>query len=243
MLLQIVYVSLVMIQISAPQLVIETKNEHLRTIDEGLRRHNIAIKQPELLRALKNPDAEVRYLAALKLGELRATDAVPKLLDALNAEKVEVTKVNIGLALAELGSDDGFTALEEGCKNSNWGAQARLQAAEYLDDLRPDRNLCLNSILDLAETAPAGYRIQALSMLPKLQGISPSDRQRAFDIVIKSLSASEPAVRIAASGAAVEIGNEAAIPALQKAIAEEPEKDIRSQIEHDLARLRAKHNL
>lgn len=242
MLLQIVCASLLIIQTFASQQISDNKNEHLPTLNEKLRSHNIGVKQPELLRALKNPDAEVRYLSALKLGELGAKDAVPNLEEALNAEKVDLTKVNIGLALAELGDEAGVTALGEGCQNSNWGAQARLQAVDYLLDLNRDTNICLNAILYLAENAPTGYRIQALSMMAKLHEVSPSDSQRIFEIVLEGLNEPTPALRMAASGAAAEMGNDAAVPALEKAIANEQEKEVRWQLERDLSKLKAKRN-
>jgi HEAT repeats len=227
---------------SAAQITTEANNGPLPTIGESLRRHNVGLTQPDLIRALKSSDAEVRYLAALKLAENKATDALPEMLEALASEKVDLTKVNIALALGALGNDAGVIALQDGCHDRNWGAEARTEAAEYLSNLRPESTVCLNALMELAETAPTGYRIQALSIMPKLHDLNVEDSQKALEAVLNNLQASQPSMRIAASQAAVELGNLAAIPKLEKALAREQEEPVCSQIERDLTALREKRD-
>lgn len=227
---------------SAAQTTTEGNNGLLPTIGESLKRHNVGLKQPNLIRALKSPDAEVRYLAAQKLAENKATDAIPEMLEALTSEKVDLTKVNIALALGALGNDAGVIALQDGCHDRNWGAEARTEAAEYLSNLRPESNVCLNTLLELVGTAPTGYRIQALSILPKLHHLNMEDSQKTLAAVLNNLQASQPSIRIAASQAAVDLSNLAAIPELEKALAREQEGPVRSQIERELTALREKRD-
>ena len=169
-------------------------------------------------------------------------DALPQMLEALASEKLDLTKVNMALALAVLGNDAGMDALQSGCQDRNWGAQARVEAAEYLTNLQPDSTVCLNALLELAETAPTGYRIQAFSILAKLHDLSAEDSQRVFTAVMSSLQAAQPSLRIAASQAAKELGNIAAIPELEKALTKEQEDPVRFQMERDLAGLRGKRD-
>src|ERR1700757_1227436 len=78
------------------------------TFGELLRRHNIELTQSALIAALKNPDPDVRDLAAQKLAEDGATEATPAIIQALAAERVPWTRMNIALALAEMGESIGF---------------------------------------------------------------------------------------------------------------------------------------
>jgi len=52
-----------------------------------LREDHIELTEPSLIRALKNPNPEVRFLAAMKLAEDKAIDAIPAAKEALAAEK------------------------------------------------------------------------------------------------------------------------------------------------------------
>jgi HEAT repeat protein len=212
------------------------------TVAESLRSHKIGLAQANLIGALKNTDPEVRYLAALKLAENKATDAIPQMLEALASEKVELTKVKLAMALAEIGNESGFKTLEDGCQDRNWSIRTRVEAAEYIADFRPDSTVCLNSLLELTETASAGYRIQALTILSTLHGLSPEDSQKILQAALNGLRAPQPAVRIAASHAAVELGNIVAVPELEKAITREHEEPVRSQIERDMTILKGKQD-
>jgi len=212
------------------------------TTADALRQRHIGLTQAALIRALKNTDPQVRYLAALKLAENRATDAVPQMLDALASETVEPTKVKLAMALAEIGNESGFKALEDGCQDRAWNIQTRVEAAEYIRDFRPDSTVCLNSLLEFTETASAGYRIQALTILSNLHDLSPEDSQKVMHAVLNGLQAPQPAVRIAASHAAVELGDIVAVPEMEKALTREQEEPIRSQIERDLTVLRGKRD-
>src|SRR5260370_9412407 len=79
----------------------------LPTVAELLKRHNVELTQSALVGALRNPDPEVRYLAAQKLAEDKAVETIPQIMDALASEKVPLTRMNIAFALAQFGEETG----------------------------------------------------------------------------------------------------------------------------------------
>jgi len=218
-----------------------------RTLDEALQSHKIELTQSALVDALKNADPEVRYLAALKLAEEKKTDTISAIIDALTSEKVAITRVNIAFALAQFGDATGFSALGDGCSRGQSDPQTSLLSAQYLVDLHRGGVACLNALLDIAqldiaqsETASNGDRMQAASILPKFQGLSSEDAQRVFESLLKALDASDASVKMAASQALADLGNGSAIPALERAIANEHDEVVRWQLERDLLRLQPK---
>ena len=108
----------------------ETQSASLPTFGELLRRHNIELTQSALIAALKNPDPEVRYLAASKLAEDRASEAIHEIKQALASEKVPWTRMNIAFALAGMGESVGFDTLEDNCKNADTSGHIRARYAE-----------------------------------------------------------------------------------------------------------------
>ena len=69
--------------------------------------------------------------------------------------------------------------------------------------------------------------------------VSKEDSERRSEIIGKSLTDSAPAVRLTASRASVAIGNQLAVPDLQRAIAVEQDKVVRAQMEADLHQLQS----
>src|SRR4051812_20502849 len=107
----------------------------LPTLADSLKRHHIATTPAALKDALRNPNAEIRYMAALKLAENRDKDAIPAMQSALGAEKDPQAHLNISFALAQLGEKAGFDALQATCDDSHEDAGRRMIAARYLLDL------------------------------------------------------------------------------------------------------------
>jgi HEAT repeat protein len=85
-----------------------------------LREDHIELTKPALIRALKNPNPEVRYLAAMKLAEDKATDAIPEVKEALAAEKIPKTRVNIAVGLGLLGDPGGRDELKKLCADESF---------------------------------------------------------------------------------------------------------------------------
>src|ERR1700690_2529651 len=100
----VLFVSLLLATASiAGQQAPEVSKAKLFTYGEILRQHNVELTESALTNALKSADADVRYLAAMKLAEDKASDAIPSIRQAREIEKAPRDRVNIALALGLLG--------------------------------------------------------------------------------------------------------------------------------------------
>ncbi len=215
-------------------------NGSLPTFGELLKQHKIQLTEPALVDALKNADPEVRYLAAQKLAEDKATGAIPAIKDALAAEKVPRTRINIAFALAQLGDAAGFDALKDNCRDRNQAAGIRAFSAQYMLGLNSDSTICLSAVLDILEDGSHGDKIQAASLLPQFHNLSPEDLEKVFADLVRALHDPYSLVRLEAGRALADLGDIRAIPELQEAIAREQELAARPQLEQDLRALQEK---
>jgi len=212
---------------------------------ELLRRSGIEMTEPALIAALKNPDSSVRYLAAMKLAEDKAVNAVPAIKEALDVEKVPRAHVNISLALALLGDPAGTAELKSICADKNFAPEFRLYAVHYMFDLHvPKDTDCLHAAEDLVQIVDSqnlhsGDRITALALLARFQGLTQGESQGVLKLVAGRLQDPEPTVRTVASHSLVALGNVAGVPYLKAAIAKEQDENIRSAFEDDLKKLQA----
>jgi HEAT repeat protein len=212
-----------------------------RSTNELLVEHHVKLTTESLVRALKSSDAEVRYLAAEKLAEDGVKDAIPSITEALSAEKVPGSRVNIAFALAQLGENKGAAALESECNNDNVPGYVRMRAVRYLLDMHMSG--CLNAVLNLAESkVDPDSRIQAISLLPSFQHSSKEDSQRIFDVLVGALRDPTPAVRLEGSVALGAFGNTSAVPYLEGAINSEEDEVVRGQMQGSLEVLRRQVN-
>ncbi len=211
-----------------------------------LRRHNIELTKPALLRALKNPNAEVRWPAAIKLAEDRAVDAIPAVRHALSAEKIPRARVNIAVALGLLGDSGGRKELKKLCADEGFPAEFRLYAVRYMFDLHVEKDGdCLQAAEEIVQRVNSDYhsvgdRQAALSILPRFQNLTQAESQKVFDLALERLADPEPTVQMEASAALASLGNIAAIPYLEAAIAREQEEGTRSVFEFNLKKLQVK---
>jgi len=209
-----------------------------------LREHNIELTQPALIRALKNPDPEVRFLAAMKLSEEKSVDAIPEVKEALATEEVPRTRVNIAVALGLLCDPGGPDELTGLCADQNFPPEFRLYAVRYMFDLHVENDTqCLQAAEQIVQTVDAdyhtpAYRSMALGLLPQFRGLASEESEKVFQLVVQRLDDPEPDVRMAASRALVNLGNRAAIPYLEAAIAGARDKVVRSVFEANLKKVR-----
>lgn len=198
-------------------LVMLVQERPLPTFGELLRRHNIELTQSALIAALKNPDPDVRYLAAHQLAGDGATEAIPEIKQALASEKVPQTRMNIAFALAVMGESVGFATLEDNCKNDKMSADIRARSAEYLLRLNRDTTSCLSGVLDVLKTGSNGYRMMAAELLPRYRNLSKEDSEKVFTGLVGALHAPDPAVRMAAGRALADFGDTRGIAELGRA--------------------------
>jgi len=72
------------------------------------------------------------------------------------------------------------------------------------------------------------------------QNLTARESQDALKLVLNCLENPEPVVRMAASSALVSLGDSAAVPYLQIAVAQEQDENIRSVLETNLKKLQQK---
>jgi HEAT repeat protein len=89
----------------------------LASLTEQLRQHHVELTEAGLLKALRSPDGQVRYLAALRLAEEKDMDSIPAIETALTAEKIPETRINIAIALVQFGQERGIAELIADCKD------------------------------------------------------------------------------------------------------------------------------
>jgi len=212
------------------------KDEQPETAKEALLRRHIGITQPSLVLALRSPDPKVRELAAQVLAEEGAKDAIPSIMEALKAETVPANQVNIAFFLAQLGEGTGRATLKDTCDDPAEPGWIRMLAATDMRYLHDD--YCLPAVMDaLRSEDDPDSRIQALSLVPDFHHLSEENSQKIFDLVVGALADQAPGVRMNASYTLGRLGNVAAIPYLQEALAKEQDDGCLLQMPMDLQRL------
>lgn len=220
--------------------------ERLPTVADLLRKHNIELTESALVQALKNPNPELRALAAMELAEDKAVEAVPAVKQALVLENAPRARVNIALALGLLGDPGGHDELKKICGDRNFPTEFRLYAVRYMFDLGGTKDEdCLHATEEIvqivdSENRALGDRISSLSLLPQFLDLGTEESQRRFQLVLERLHDPEPTVQIEASAALAKLGNPAAIPYLSATIAREQDENIRSALETNLKTLQQK---
>ncbi len=223
-----------------PQQPPEVGRVKLYRYGELLQQHNIELTEPALINALKNPDPDVRYLAAMKLAEDKAFATIPAIEEAVRVEKDPRDQVNMALALGLLSDQIGLAKLKKVCADKNFVPEFRLYAVRYMFDLHSQKDEdCLAAAEQLAASRNVniGDRVSALSLLPSFQNLTTDESPKIVNLVANCLEDSEPVVQLAASSALVNLGGASAIPYLRSAIAREKDENVRAAFERDLKRL------
>jgi HEAT repeat protein len=217
-------------------------NVELYRYGDLLREHNVALTKDSLVRALTNSNGDVRYLAAMKLAEDHDTEAIAAIRSALAVETLPRSRVNISLALGLLGDTVGINELKKLCDDPAFVSEFRLYAVRYLFDLHSQDVKCLEATEAIVSktTGKFGDRITALSLLPLFENLSSEQSAKVLQLVINSLSDSEPVVRIAASQALVSLGNPKGVTNLEAALEREKDDAVRTEFEEDLKKLQSR---
>jgi len=221
----------------------QTGSVQLMRFGDLLREHKIELTEPALIAALKNPDASVRFLAAMKLAEDKDLKSIPDVKQALSAERVPRTRVNLAVALGLLGDPGGIDELKKLCADKSFPPEFRLYAVTYTFDLHVDKDEgCLKTAEELAQLVTddyhtSSYRTTALELLPRFRALTPEESQKILQIVVGRLEDPEPTVRMQAGQSLVVIGNPAVVPELEAALANQKDEAVRSTLQEDLDRL------
>jgi HEAT repeat protein len=139
-------------------------------------------------------------------------------------------------ALAVLGDNKGVAMLRQACDDARTPANLRMYAAMYILDTK--NKGCVSVVENFLLSAPdSGSRQLAFSEITRFQDVSDADAHKIFAALVTSLGDTDAMIRMGASAALAELGNQSAVPELQKAIAAESGDAVRSKIQHDLQKL------
>jgi HEAT repeat protein len=205
----------------------------LETFAQALTRHHIGLTEPALTEALRNPDGEVRGLAAWQLQEIKAMDSLPQILQAVRDERDSRTRVNLASAAAYLGSKEGLAALEVVCHDSSVPGWVRTDAARHLFDLH-DRS-CLPDLWQLMDSGvESGTRISAIQVVAQLDNRTVVESARLLHFTLDALNDPDIQLRLFAAEVLGGMKDIAAIPNLRTAIQLEKEEVVKSRMEDSL---------
>jgi HEAT repeat protein len=198
--------------------------------------HKLPSTKAALVKALRNHDPDVRWLAAQRLADEGERDAIPAILKALSSETVPLTRANLAYAVARFGEEKGFATLKSICDtpvSETHLESLRLTAARDLLDF--DNESCLPTVFEFMPSEP--HHLEILALLPRFKHVSAADSQRILDFAIQSLDSSDGAVKLFAGTALENLDNPAGIPPLEHAIAIEDQQAIRLGLERNLQAL------
>lgn len=203
-------------------------------VADVLTQHHIPLTKDALLSALHSDDPQIRELAASQLADEGYKDTIPAIVEALEAEHVPLAKVNIASSLAYLGDVRGIQALRQDCNDTSLPMAYRLTAVTYLVNYHHDES-CWKTVVEGSQSRySSGDRVQSLSLIPDFKKLS-AERSAMFRaLLLNGLHDEDPGVRIEAGDVLRTMGDVAAIPALEAAIAAETSPDVRSTMESEL---------
>jgi HEAT repeats len=206
------------------------------TIESELRRYGIPVTQTGLQSALKDKRPEVRSLAAGELGSMKDTASVQLIVQALEAEKDPLVRFNMADTLVSLDSQVGNRVLSQMCGDPSLQEDRRLSAASRLFDAGDF------SCLPLLENVLRGpgdpsIKVSALLALARVKAMPAAFVPKIRGTLLASLQDPDSAVRQYASDCIATLGDKAAVPNLQTAIANESDEVTRKRMEESLKRL------
>lgn len=129
-----------------------------------------------LTAALRNPQPEVRQLAAQKLAADGDKDAIPAIMEALSKETAPINRLNIALSLAQLGEETGIATLKTICDSSMETGSIRMLAAIQMVDFLHNYS-CRQDVFDILRNShDPDAQVQPLSALTRYIDADAPDR-------------------------------------------------------------------
>ena len=217
----------------APRWLAGTPPPPVETFSAGLERLHIGLSEPELLEALRNPDGEVRSLAAAQLAAMDDHPALRQIVQAILNERDPQVQVNIAGAASWLGSHAGIAQLEQSCRDINVPSLTRLDAARYISHKR--LATCFPAVRQIARTdQDAEVRVQAI-----IAAVGYWDQaEGAETISVRALQDVDPSVRSAAADALRRLRATKDVGALESALKGEGDETAREHMREAVRVLR-----
>jgi HEAT repeat protein len=209
------------------------------TVEVWLRSHGVSDSTPALRNALKNPNPEVRSLAAGTLALRKDTESIPLIREALQKEQVPNIKVNLEHALATLQDWQGNATLIDTCNDRRIEPSLRLQAANKLLDL--GGNECTPSVVEIFGNKPdPPNRALGLQFLRRVTTIPILLMPKLQASLVEGLKDPAPMNRQYASECLSVFGNRDSLRELENAVANEKDPTTRQHLEENLRRAKAR---
>lgn len=199
-------------------------------------RYGVPLTVQSLQSALKDKRPDVRSLAASELAEIKDNASVPLITEAMKEEKDAQVAFNMAAALLWVHSAAGNKALVRICDDSSASEDLRLEAASRLVDARDFQ--CVPSLLGILQnTTNPSNKASALLTLAHVTQMPPSLLPSLHTALLASLQDRSSAVRQYAGERIAALGDKAAVPYLQTAIASESDESTRKRMEEFLKTL------
>jgi HEAT repeat protein len=203
------------------------------TLEAELARHGVPLTPESLHSALTDQRPAVRSLAAGELAAMKDAASVPLIVKALEKEKDAQVKFNMAAALLSFHSAAGTEVLSHICNDKSGPEGRRLDAASRL--VNTGEFQCLSSVLDmLQETTDSSVKASALLIVAHVKAVPASLIAEVHVALLASLQDESSAVRYYASKCIAAVGDKAAIPNLQAAIANESDESTRKFMKESL---------
>jgi HEAT repeat protein len=213
----------------APKWLAGTPPPPVETFADGLTRHNVPLTEPGLLAALKDPDPEIRSLAAAQLAAADDHTALKFMITAFQDERDPQVQVNIAGAATWLGSNIAIEQLKTICRDVNQPSSARLDAARYISNKQLSD--CFPAVREIARNdQDATARVLAITTAVNYRGQSDG----AEKIAVQALNDIDPTVRVTAADSLRSLRATDAIPALQNSLQSEGDETAREHLRETL---------
>ena len=209
----------------------------LKSFAESLHARGIAVSEPSLIAALRNLDAEVRSLAALKLAEDHDADAIPSIENALSIETVASARIGIASALWSLQDPKGAVYLQGMCSDSSLSIYVIVDVVRGLSNINESSAPCAGIILSYLDShRDSETRSSVLWTLSEMYKWVPQNKASQIAGILQAMLSDEaPYVRLQASHALVEIGLRPSAQAIRDAISREKDPMVRASLRRDLS--------
>ncbi len=210
-----------------------TLSERLPTVEEQLQDHRILLDRSSVIDALQDPDGDVRALAAVKLANDNAVEAIPQIAGALRLEGLPEVQIQMAVALAEMGDKAGNASLTALCFSKTQSVTIRLGAAQNM--LQLHNEACFNAVLEIVQDASQHEQLgDALTVLSGFREVFKKDPPRVIDPMVLALADPSASIRISAAWSLGNLRAISSIPQLEFALANEHEEAVRAQMQLDL---------
>ncbi len=206
------------VEVDAEGLQSDEAQKRLDAVTE-LGKYDVALTEQHLLRALNDPDPNVKQAAAKELGQGGSLKAVPILIDWLGSIDPKQKQVAVG-ALGDIGGDEATMAITRSLNDAD--DAVRQQAVKALGAIgRRGNSSVVIGLIARLDDPKADVRIAAISQLEEL-----GDRRAVIPLVARFSDTSiEP--RKAAVRAVGRLGDRSAVHALIR-LMNDPAEDVRT---------------